>query len=85
MTGQGSQQGPGEDRRPTLRIISGDATPEEIAVILAVVGARSNAVLAEEVAQESASLWATPSHAHRRSRSAYHAHRHGWRTSYWPH
>jgi Acyl-CoA carboxylase epsilon subunit len=75
----------GQTDRPTLRVISGDATPEEIAAVLALVSARSSAVVAERVAAETASLWSSPSGGHRRSRSAYHAHRHGWRTSYWPH
>ena len=75
----------GRDDRPTLRVISGDATPEEIAAILALVSARGSAVIAEQVAAEATSLWSAPSHGHRRSRSVYHAHRHGWRTSAWPH
>ncbi len=82
MSGRGATDDGG---RPTLRVISGDATPEEIAAILALVAARHGAVAAEEVAAEQASLWSAPSGAHRRSRSTYHAHRHGWRTSYWPH
>jgi acyl-CoA carboxylase epsilon subunit len=69
---------------PTLRVISGDATPEEIAAILALVTARAGADLAERVSAESASLWSTPSNGHRRSRTTFHAHRHGWRTSLWP-
>jgi len=70
--------------RPTLHVISGDATPEEIAAILALVGARGHAISVEHLAQESATVWSAPSNAHRRSRSSYRAHRHGWRTSYWP-
>ena len=80
-----SESTDGTDRRPTLQVISGDATPEEIAAILALVSARGSAAGAERVAQEAASVWSAQTGAHRRSRGAYHAHRHGWRTSYWPH
>jgi hypothetical protein len=76
---------PDDGRRPTLRVIRGDATPEDLAAILALVVARHGAVAAEQVEAGQVSLWATPSGGHRRSRSAYPAHRHGWRASSWPH
>jgi len=74
-----------ESHRPVLRVISGDATDEEIAVILALVGARRQAVVAEELARESVSVWSgSTGSGHRRARAVPEAHRHGWRTSYWP-
>lgn len=70
--------------RPTLRVISGDATPEEIAAILALVAARGQAIAAEQADPTQASVWALPDHAHRGARARFAASRHGWRTSYWP-
>jgi hypothetical protein len=69
---------------PVLRVISGDATPEEIAAILALVTARSSGIAAEHRADDSASVWSSPANSHRRARADYHAQRHGWRTSFWP-
>ena len=83
MTGTGEPDG-GTATRPVLRVIRGDATDEEIAVILALVTARSAAAGAQEAAARAASLWSSPSNGHR-ARATDHAHRHGWRTSYWPH
>ena len=80
-----TDRGPTDGGRPTLRLIRGDATDEEIAVILALLAARGRAARVQETAREAASLWPAPSHAHRRSRSTHQAHRHGWRTSFWPH
>jgi hypothetical protein len=45
-----------DDDRPTLRVIRGDASPEEIAALLAVVSARAAAPAAEE--PEVRSAWA---------------------------
>jgi len=69
---------------PTLRVISGDATPEEIAAILALLGARTSALAAEQLTQENAGVWSSPAGRHRRVRAVQQASRHGWRTSYWP-
>jgi len=80
-----TDRGPTDGGRPTLRLIRGDATDEEIAVILALLAARGRAARVQETAREATSLWPAASHAHRRSRSTYQAHRHGWRTSLWPH
>jgi hypothetical protein len=71
--------------RPTLRVISGDATPEEIAAVLAIVAARGQAVVEERRDPSDTSTWAQPAHGHRGVRGRFHASRHGWRTSYWPH
>lgn len=43
-------------RRPTLRVVRGDATPEEIAAILAVVSRRSTPAAEDRLAQ-SRSRW----------------------------
>jgi hypothetical protein len=70
--------------RPTLRVISGDADPEEIAAILALVSARGAEVAHAEAAPEDTSVWAAPEHGHRGLRSMIQPGRHGWRTSFWP-
>ena len=70
--------------RPTLRVISGDATPEEIAAILAIVTARGHAIVAEKADPSEASAWSDPGQGHRAVRARYRATTHGWRTSYWP-
>jgi hypothetical protein len=70
--------------RPTLRVIRGDATPEEIAAVLAIVAARSQVVAAELADPADTSVWASPDQAHRGVRARYASSRHGWRTSYWP-
>lgn len=70
--------------RPVLRVIRGDATPEEIAVILAIVGASGGG--GEEAEPEPVSIW-TASRSHRVTQVAARAAspgRDGWRTSYWP-
>ena len=73
-----------DDDRPTLRVISGDATPEEIAAILALVSARRSTPAGRRIAGERGSLWAAPSGAHRQISAGRHAQPGGWRTSYWP-
>jgi hypothetical protein len=73
-----------EVARPILRVISGDATPEEIAAILAIVTARGQAIVAEKADPSEASLWADPAQGHRATRARFRSSRHGWRTSYWP-
>jgi hypothetical protein len=41
VTGDPSAGGPEQPQRPVLRIVRGDPTPEELAALLAVVGAKS--------------------------------------------
>jgi len=73
----------GTDRqRPLLRVISGEATEEEIAAVLAVVLARSAPV--EDGEPAPASTWADPGARLRGVRGVFTPGRHGWRTSYWP-
>ncbi|WP_088315683.1 acyl-CoA carboxylase epsilon subunit [Kineosporia sp. R_H_3] len=71
--------------RPTLRVISGDATPEEIAAILAIVAARSGGGAPPSATDDDrAATWSAHGHAHRHIRAAFTPSRHGWKTSYWP-
>ena len=70
--------------RPTLKVISGDAAPEEIAAILALVSAREAEVAHEVAAHQDTSVWAAPEHTHRGVRERFAGGQHGWRTSYWP-
>jgi hypothetical protein len=70
--------------RPTLRVIAGTATDEEIAAILALVSTRTAAYEAAHHPAPDTSLWHTPDGAHRKVRSRFAPGRHGWRTSYWP-
>lgn len=76
--------------RPVLRVVSGDATAEEIAAVLAVVAARAggggDAGPAEPGTAEpgTADAWAARGHAHRTVRASFTPSRHGWKTSFWP-
>jgi hypothetical protein len=74
----------GAPRRPALRVVSGDATPEEVAAILAVVAARSAAGAAGGSGDDSARTWSAHGYAHRHIRGSFAPGRHGWKTSYWP-
>ncbi|MFZ0158344.1 MAG: acyl-CoA carboxylase epsilon subunit [Kineosporiaceae bacterium] len=74
-------------RQPVLRVINGDATPEEVAAILAIVAARSGAG-GEPEWEASTSAWAA-AHSHRRTQvlpggAPAAPSEHTWRTSYWP-
>jgi hypothetical protein len=73
-----------DDDRPTLRVISGDATPEEIAAILALVSARGSTATRRRAAGEERSGWSAPSVAHRQTSARPRARLGGWRTSSWP-
>jgi hypothetical protein len=50
----GADDAPEEAARPTLRIVKGDATPEEIAALVTVLAARSAPA---EVAKPAPSAW----------------------------
>jgi len=77
--------GPAEHPRPTLRVVSGDATPEEIAAVLAVVAARSGGARPVAGADaDRAGTWAAHGYAHRHIRATFSPSRHGWKTSFWP-
>jgi len=88
-----SHAGPGRTG-PTLRVVAGDATAEEIAAVLAVVTARG-AGRAEAGAAgpgadgpgadgPGAEEWSAHGHAHRHVRATFTPSANGWRTSYWP-
>jgi Acyl-CoA carboxylase epsilon subunit len=70
-------------RRPALRVVSGDATPEEVAAILAVVAARAGGTPAPDD-DGTARTWSAHGYAHRNVRGSFSSGRHGWKTSYWP-
>jgi hypothetical protein len=68
--------------RVVLRVVSGDATPEEIAAVLAAVATATTPDPPEEPA--TTSIWSAPGHAHRNIRATFAPSPHGWRTSFWP-
>ena len=69
--------------RPIMRVLAGDATPEEIAAVVAAVAA---AVPSEIPADQSptCSIWSAHGYAHRHIRATFAPSPHGWRTSFWP-
>lgn len=72
--------------RPVLRVIRGDATPEEIAAVLAVVLAADRGA-GSPPEPEAPSLWGSARHRNvRLSPSGRHvdAATLSWRTSFWP-
>ena len=68
-----------ESSPPMLRVISGDPTPEELAIILAVVSARGGAVKPRE--PKTLSLWASKG---RQTRPSLGAGFGSWRASSMP-
>ena len=52
--------------RPTLRVVRGDATPEEIAVLVALLGARSGGGPEPVTGRRPVSGWSAPGHSLRR-------------------
>ncbi len=80
------EQGAAEGSRPTLRVISGPATAEEIAAVLAVVAARSGGGASAAAGAEAdlAQTWSAHGYAHRHIRATFSRSPHGWKTSYWP-
>ena len=70
--------------RPVLRLLSGDATDEEIAAVLAVVMARSGVTDGDTTPTETITTWAGPDSRHRSVRGVFTPGRDGWRTSCWP-
>jgi hypothetical protein len=85
---------PAGTERALLRVVSGDATPEEIAAVVAAVAATAGPVAsAASVAPEgreqpalpaTTSIWSAPGHAHRNIRDRFAPGPDGWRTSFWP-
>jgi hypothetical protein len=71
--------------RPVLRVVSGDATAEEIAAVVAAVscGLASSAP-ADEAPRAATSVWAARGYGHRNIRATFTPSPDGWRTSFWP-
>ena len=88
---------PAGAERPLLRVVSGDATPEEIAAVVAAVAAAATPAASvasvasvasgaheQPGAPATTSVWSAPGHAHRNIRAPFTPGPHGWRTSFWP-
>ncbi|HVN13137.1 MAG TPA: acyl-CoA carboxylase epsilon subunit [Kineosporiaceae bacterium] len=86
MTGDGDGPADAGGGRPTLRVVAGDATPEEIAAVVAAVAASTAMSAAAEPARGSpaTSIWAAPASAHRQIRATFTPGPNAWRTSFWP-
>ena len=69
--------------RPVLRVVSGDATPEEIAAVVAAVAASAAPGAPPEPAPTT-SVWAGRGWGHRCVRAASAPGPESWRTSFWP-
>jgi hypothetical protein len=69
---------------PVLRLLSGDATDEEIAAVLAAVMTRSRTADDDTKPTETVTTWAGPGSRHRSVRGVFIPGRDGWRTSSWP-
>ena len=70
---------PADAQRPALRVVRGDATPEEVAALVAVLTAVSAG--APEPAPRHTSRWSSPERALRRPLSPGPG---AWRASSWP-
>jgi hypothetical protein len=75
----------GVNDRPVLRVVSGDATPEEIAAVVAAVAASTSASgTRTPSAPRPTSIWSAHGYAHRHIRAMFTPNPHAWRTSFWP-
>ena len=89
MSGHSPTPAAEDDDRPVLRVVSGDATPEEIAAILAIVSARVGVPDDTSDVEPPADAWSR-GYAHRGTRtrppagSAADPSSARWRTSFWP-
>ena len=82
--GKVEEQGPdAAGGRPTLRVVTGDATPEEIAAVVAAVAATAPSGAPDE-GPPACSMWSAHGYAHRHIRATFAPSPHGWRTSFWP-
>ncbi len=72
------------EARPVLRVVRGDATPEELAALVAVLAAAGGGAAAPEEDDGTTSTWSAHGYAHRHVRATFASSAHGWRTSYWP-
>ena len=75
-----SEETEAERKRPLLRVITPDATDEEIAALVAVLSAMAAASDAAEPATKP--VWSAPARMHR---PAYHSGPGAWRASGLPH
>ena len=84
-------------QRPVLWVVSGEATPEEIAAVVAAVAASTSAIVSSSGTSSSGasiadggsgtritSVWSAPGHAHRSVRATFAPGPDSWRTSFWP-
>jgi hypothetical protein len=69
--------------RAVLRVVSGDATAEEIAAVVAAVAASSIGTEAA-TGPGTTSVWVARGYAHRNIRATFTPSADGWRTSFWP-
>ena len=69
--------------RPALRVVAGDATPEEIAAVVAAVAVTAASTESRPPASAT-SVWADRAHGHRSIRATFAPGPDGWRTSFWP-
>ena len=69
------------DERPPLVLVRGDATPEEVAALVAVVQGLAAASTADSGPPRARSAWASPA---RLVRTSHHAGPGGWRASALP-
>jgi acyl-CoA carboxylase epsilon subunit len=70
--------------RPVFRVISGDASPEEIAAVVAAVAAAGPSGAEAPADDGTTSIWAARGYGHRHIRATFTPSPHGWRTSFWP-
>jgi hypothetical protein len=70
-----TERGEAEQARPPLISIKGDASPEEVAAVVAVLQALASAAASASAPPRRRSQWADPSRMHRRS---LHAGPGGW-------
>jgi hypothetical protein len=76
--------------RPVLRVVAGDATPEELAAVVAAVAAATSHGTSTAATSlgtgdlAGTSLWSAPGFAHRNIRATFTPGPDSWRTSLWP-
>ena len=84
----GHESGPAPEMRPALRVVSGDASSEEIAAVLAAISsglaAVPDAVSGAPPGTLTTSTWVSSAWAHRQVRPTFTPGPDAWRTSFWP-
>ena len=80
-----AEASPTADGRWTLRVVSGDASSEEIAAVLAAVAAAvPDADPGAQPRTPTTSTWVSSAWAHRQVRPTFTPGPDAWRTSFWP-